>query len=306
MVCCLNLQVPSLKHIISARDFSVNDIQEIFHLASRMVGHYPKRMANKILATLFYEPSTRTRLSFETAMLRLGGNVVSSSAQDASTLKGESLEDTVKIVSSYVDFIAIRHPDDESAKIAAKDSSVPIINAGSGGLEHPTQALLDLYTIKSELGSVDGVTCCLVGDVKYSRTIHSLIYLLGLHKDNVIFTVSKNFRLPQEVLKFINNSGLKYHHYTSLEEAIKNKLDVIYLTRLQSDRHKCDWDDAYMFELEYLSKIGEKTLIMSPLPRCSELPKEIDQDPRAIYFKQAANGVLVRAALLCWIGEKSC
>jgi aspartate carbamoyltransferase catalytic subunit len=266
------------------------------------------------MATLFYEPSTRTRLSFESAMYKLGGNVISTenAAQFSSAVKGESLEDTIRVVSSYADCIVLRHPDKGAAKFAAEYSNVPVINAGDGSGEHPTQALLDLYTVQKEVGSIDGKHFCLVGDLLNGRTIHSLVYLLSLYENiHFDFISPKELSLPESVLKFITEKKIATNFFESLKEYRENPLvqyyqpDVIYMTRLQKERilntaMEINYDSCTLTK-EDMDWLTEGCIIMHPLPRREEVPVGIDADPRAAYFRQAANGLWVRAGLIHWL-----
>jgi len=283
-------------NIISAEQFDRRQIQDIFSLV-----HSPVKL-NKILSSLFDEPSTRTRLSFEVAMYRLGGNVVSTenASQFSSAIKGETLEDSIKVVSSYVDIIVLRHPERNSAERAVRHSSVPIINAGSGDGEHPTQALLDVYTVQKEMGRMD-LHYCLVGDLKHGRTIHSLIYLLGLYEGVKITLVSLDeLRLPEEILKFIKDKGISYKCMDSLPEAISERPDVVYMTRLQKERTNISYAgyDSFQLNRELMSKLKDDSIVLHPLPRNHELPVELDGDRRIACFRQAANGIEVRSAII--------
>lgn len=310
-------------HILSAKQFTLQDIQEIVdnavtakhhpnHLCYYENGHrFPGRpLRYKTIATLFYEPSTRTRLSFEAAMYKLGGNVISTenAAHFSSAIKGETLEDTIRVVSSYVDAIVLRHSEVGAAERAAKVSAVPIINAGDG-YEHPTQALLDIYTIDHErrnFGEKDVNASghyALVGDLRYGRTIHSLIYLLGLFRDVRLTLVSPEvFRLPEDVLNFIKENGIPCTETTSLEEALEGKPDVVYMTRIQKERIPSNvrLGDVGLicFTKQHLDMLKEDAIIMHPLPRVNEIATEVDNDRRAVYFRQAENGLWLRAGLL--------
>jgi len=263
---------------------------------------YPRK---KIMVALFYEPSTKTKFSFESAMKRLGGDVIDteSAAHFSSAAKGESLEDSVRVMGSYADVIVIRHPDNGSAARAAKVSPVPIINAGDGSGQHPTQALLDVYTIRKELGSIDDLTVAMVGDLLYGRTVHSLAYLLSFqHNDRLIFVSPEELRIPHGIRQHLDEHGIEYKQTDNLREVAKIA-DVLYVTRIQKERFPKQEDyerlkDFFVVNKEILSYMPEKSIIMHPLPRVNEISREVDSDPRAAYFRQAQNGLYVRMALL--------
>lgn len=294
--------------IITAKQFeSVKDITSYMELANAIRDGLVSCKKNKTMATLFYEPSTRTRLSFEAAMYKLGGNVISTenASQFSSAVKGESLEDTIRVVSGYCDVIVLRHPSRGSAEIASKCSQVPVINAGDGDGEHPTQALLDIYTIYRRKKTIANLHYALVGDLKYGRTIHSLIYLLSLYDNIQITLVSpKELSLPDELLDYINSKNISYIVTDHLQDAIVyGQPDVVYMTRVQEERfdEKANgniFGEEYKFHHEFLEQLPKDSIIMHPLPRRNELPKEIDKDNRAVYFEQSANGLWIRAAIL--------
>lgn len=267
------------KHIITADQFTRMEVEKLFGLADYIRStNISNILQGLTLATLFYEPSTRTRLSFESAMHKLGGNVISvENAQFSSVKKGESLADTIKTISLLSDCIVLRHPDVNSAQIAVKNSNVPIINGGSGYGEHPTQALLDLYTVQKEIGKIDNLHYVLVGDIKYGRTVHSLVKLLSLFKNIKITEVE--------------------YSRESLHQALRNKPDVIYLTRVQLERMTEDEKKvSYHFGVEELRM--SEAIIMHPLPKNNEIAREVDESDKAVYFKQVENGLWLRAALL--------
>jgi len=259
------------------------------------------RLHGKILAALFYEPSTRTRLSFESAMSRLGGSVISAEGiQFSSMYKGETIEDTIMMVSGYSDIIAMRHPEAGSADKAASVSPVPFINAGDGPGQHPTQALLDLYTIQKECGKLDDLHIAMAGDLRYGRTVHSLSFLLGLY-DNVRFTlISPNeLTMPEKVTDFFKDKNISFHETGDLAAGLD--ADVLYMTRIQQERFADHSEyerlkDVYTLTSKHLK--GKKTIVMHPLPRVGEIATEVDTLPNAAYFRQAQNGVPVRMALL--------
>jgi len=299
------------KHIISVKQFLDTDIlNKIFELADEMekndkVNKIQDSLRNKVLATVFYEPSTRTRFSFESAMHKLGGNVITteSASHFSSVTKGETLQDTIKIISNYVDVIVLRHHEEGSAKIASEVSSVPIINAGDGIGEHPTQALLDLYTIKKELGKIDKLKIALVGDLLYGRTIHSLIYLLALYKKVIIYLVSPNqLQLPGKYKDYLIQKGIEFEELTDLN-GVLDKIDVFYVTRIQKERFSSEQEyekvkDAYIVDRQIVNQLKDNAIIMHPLPRVNEISPEVDSDKRAVYFRQAQNGLYIRMALL--------
>ncbi|MCL2354703.1 MAG: aspartate carbamoyltransferase [Oscillospiraceae bacterium] len=294
-----------MKHIISCNQFNKENLEELFELA-KDIKKFPKKYLSsidgKIIATLFYEPSTRTRLSFETAVQRVGGKIVSTeNAKEASSvMKGESLEDTIRTVAGYADAIIIRHSDVNSSKIAASVSSIPVINAGAGKGEHPTQALLDMYTIKDKKGEMEGLKVCVSGDLTYGRTVHSLVKLLALYKDGTIYGVSsKYFKLPTEYLTYLEARNIKYVECSEFKELPKD-VDVIYHTRTQLERieDKSLEVKELIVNKSVLDNFSKDTLVMHPLPRVNEITVDVDEDPRAIYFEQAHNGMYVRMAIL--------
>jgi aspartate carbamoyltransferase catalytic subunit len=300
-----------LNHIISTKQFlDKNFIEKIFEIADDMEkmdkeNNLPNYLRGKIVATLFYEPSTRTRFSFETAILKCGGEVISTESASffSSVTKGETLEDTIKIIGGYADAIVLRHNESGSAKIAANISKVPIINAGDGAGEHPTQALLDLYTIKKEHKQIDELNIGMVGDLLNGRTIHSLVYLLSLYKKIKLYLISpKLLRFNQEYKEYLEEQGIYFEEIVDLHE-IAPKLDVVYMTRVQKERFKNIDDynevkDFYVINNEMMSKFKKNAILMHPLPRIGEILPEVDDDPRAVYFKQAKNGLYIRMALL--------
>lgn len=298
-------------NVISIKQFLDRDkLADLFALAAELQdqdakGKVEPALDGKILAAVFYEPSTRTRFSFETAMLKLGGEVVSteSAGHFSSATKGETLSDTIRIISGYADAIVLRHPEKGAAAIAAEVSAVPVINAGDGPGEHPTQALLDLYTIQKELGKVDGIEVALVGDLKYGRTVHSLLPLLSLYKGVTIRLVSPAaLALPEADKEELRKNNIAFEETADLAEAAKTA-DVIYMTRIQKERFgdASEYErlkDSYILGLDTLALMKGKAIIMHPLPRINEIAPEVDADPRAAYFRQAKNGLYVRMALL--------
>ena len=300
-----------LKHVLEAKQFSDRKLlEEVFKRADYMEkkdakGKSPQSLKGKRVASFFYEESTRTRFSFEAAVLALGGSVVSTekASQFSSVAKGETLEDTIRILNGYVHAIIMRHNIEGSAKIAAQYSKVPVINAGDGKGEHPTQALLDIYTIKKELGRMDDFSIAMIGDLKYGRTVHSLAYLLESHKGVKIYFVSpEQLRISDEHIKSLTASGTYFEETTDLEGAL-GKSDVLYVTRIQKERFEKPEEyekvkDSYKIDKETMKKIKQGSIVMHPLPRVTEIDPRIDTDPRAAYFRQAQNGLYIRMALL--------
>jgi len=307
-----------LKHILSTQQFlNRKTLQDIFKIAdgfekADQKDKVPKLLQNKILSCVFYEPSTRTRFSFESAMLKLGGQVISteSAGHFSSAIKGETLEDSIRIISGYSDAIVLRHPEADAAKRAAKVSSVPIVNAGDGTGEHPTQALLDFYTIQKEIGRIDDFKIGLVGDLLYGRTIHSLIYLISLATNVEVFLVSpKELRLPEKYKSFLKTRGIKFSESSNLENILP-KVDVLYMTRVQKERFSSQRlyervKNSFVLNKKSLNKLNKHGVIMHPLPRVNEISKEVDSDNRAVYFRQARNGLYIRMALLNLLFTKS-
>lgn len=294
-----------LKHLTSTKQLTRSSADAILAKAAEMetviANGGDNRLKGKILAALFYEPSTRTRLSFETAMLRLGGQVITADGfQFSSMYKGESIEDTMMMVGQYADIIAMRHPDAGSADRAAAVSPVPFINAGDGPGQHPTQALLDLYTIKKERGALDSLHIAMVGDLRYGRTVHSLSFLLGLY-NNVHFTLisPKELTMPPKVIDFFKEKNVTYVESDDITEGIS--CDVLYMTRVQQERFT-NPAEYERLKLQYILTAdmlkGRKITIMHPLPRVGEIATDVDTLPNAAYFRQARNGVPVRMALL--------
>jgi len=263
-------------------------------------------MEGKIMASLFYEPSTRTRLSFEAAMHRLGGSVItiaeSLKSQTSSMAKGESLPDSITVIDKYVDVLVVRSPLKEAAEIAAKAAENPVINAGSGTGQHPTQALLDIYTILKERGNLEGLTVTLLGDLKYGRTVHSLVDFLSLYGCDLIFVSPKELSMPEDITDKLRRQGIKVEEKDNLQETVKNT-DVLYVTRIQRERFPDIEEyervkDSYIVDDKIVEKSRKGMLILHPLPRVNEIAVSVDKYPGAAYFRQAANGVPVRMALL--------
>ena len=305
-----------MEHILTTKQFLDKKIlEQIFRSADLMErmdkkGKVPKYLEGKILATLFYEPSTRTRFSFETAMLKLGGQVITTenAKEFSSAIKGETIEDTVRVVGNYTDAIVLRHYENGTASKASIVSPVPIISAGDGSGEHPTQALLDLYTVKKELGRLDNLKIGLVGDLLYGRTTHSLIYLLSIFKNiNLFFVSPKELKLPQNCIKFLKEKKVNFVETNKLDKVLP-KIDVLYATRIQKERFKSEKlynkiKDSFKIDGSSLKKMKIKSIIMHPLPRVNEISTEVDYDKRAAYFRQAKNGLYIRMTLLKMIME---
>lgn len=297
-----------MKHLIDPMDLSVEEIDELLDLADDIIANpkkYESVCAHKKLATLFFEPSTRTRLSFEAAMMELGGNVLGfSSADSSSATKGESVADTVKVVSCYADIIAMRHPKEGAPCLAAMKSDVPIINAGDGGHNHPTQTLTDLLTIRREKGRLDNmiIGCC--GDLKFGRTVHSLIKAMSRYSNVHFIMISpEELEIPDYIKEEVFEQGdMSYEQVRTIDEVI-DRLDVLYMTRVQRERFFNEADyvrlkDTYILNMKKLKKAKKDLSILHPLPRVNEISVEVDDDPRACYFRQALNGKYVRMALI--------
>ncbi|MFU0826503.1 MAG: Aspartate carbamoyltransferase [Lachnoclostridium sp.] len=306
-----------MKHLISPLDLTLTELQEILDLAEKIIDN-PKRYANvcqgKKLATLFYEPSTRTRLSFEAAMLNLGGSVLGfSSADSSSAAKGESVADTIRVISSYADICAIRHPKEGAPLVASLYSSIPVINAGDGGHNHPTQTLTDLFTIQRLKGRLHNLTIGFCGDLKFGRTVHSLINALVRYENNRFFLISpEELKIPAYLREEVLDAGkIPYKEVKVLEEVMPH-LDLLYMTRVQRERFFNEEDyirlkDSFILDAKKMEYAREDMLVLHPLPRVNEIAAEVDNDPRAVYFKQAEFGVYVRMALIMKLLEvKAC
>jgi len=293
------------RDVISIRDFTRDDLELLFYTTDKIREMQDRASIckGKILCSLFFEPSTRTRLSFESAMISLGGsNIGFASPRVSSIEKGESMIDTIRVVDNYADVIVIRHRLDGAARLAAEVASKPVINAGSGSEEHPTQAMLDVYTILKEKGRVDGLSIGIVGDLKYSRTVYSLLYALALYDVDIHLIAPELLKIRHESLHGIN---IKIREHYMLDDII-SRLDVIYVTRIQKERFpdKHEYErvkQSYLIDRRLLDKAKRDTIILHPLPRVDEVTYDVDDDPRARYFKQASYGKDVRAALLALI-----
>ncbi len=297
-----------MKHLIDIKDLSVKEIEELIKVAKDIISNkeeYSHKCDGKNIATLFFEPSTRTRLSFEAAMLELGGNVLGfSEASSSSVSKGESVADTIRVVGAYSDIIAMRHPKEGAPLVASKKSIVPIINAGDGGHNHPTQTLTDLLTIQCEKNRLENLTIGLCGDLKFGRTVHSLITAMSRYKNIKFVLISpKELVIPEYIKKdTLEKNNIEYCETTDIEEYM-DKLDVLYMTRVQKERFFNEDDyirlkDYYILNKEKLKNAKEDLCIMHPLPRVNEIATDVDDDKRACYFKQAEYGKYIRMALI--------
>ncbi len=302
-----------MRHLMSPMDFSVEELDKLLDLAHDIELNRPKYAHvcdDKRLATLFYEPSTRTRLSFEAAMMNLGGKVLGfSSADSSSAAKGESVADTLRVVSCYADICAMRHPKEGAALVASMASSIPVINAGDGGHQHPTQTLTDLLTIRSLHGTFDDLTIGLCGDLKFGRTVQSLIEALSrYHNVKFVLISPEELRIPSYIREdVLEKKDLIYHEVERLEDALPH-LDILYMTRVQKERFFNEEDyvrmkDYYILDAQKMQLAKDEMLVLHPLPRVNEISTEVDKDPRAAYFRQAQYGVYVRMALILTLLE---
>ena len=297
---------------MSPLDFTTQELDRLFDLANdieRNKEKYAHACDGKILATCFYEPSTRTRLSFESAMTRLGGRVIGfSDAGSSSASKGESVSDTIRVISCYADICAMRHPKEGAPMVAMERSLIPVINAGDGGHQHPTQTLTDLLTIRSLKGSLGGFTIGLCGDLKFGRTVHSLIHALVRYEDiRFLFISPEELKVPDYITEMLKNKDIPYEEVTSLEDVMP-RLDLLYMTRVQKERFFNEEDyirlkDFYILDTAKMELAKPDMLVLHPLPRVNEISVEVDSDPRAAYFKQAQYGVYVRMALILTLLE---
>ncbi len=296
-----------MRHLMNPLDFSVEELEKLFDLANDIehnMSKYAHVCSGKKLATCFYEPSTRTRLSFEAAMLNLGGSVLGfSDAGSSSAAKGESVSDTIRIISCYADICAMRHPKEGAPMVAAEKSGIPVINAGDGGHQHPTQTLTDLLTIRSLKGHLDHLTIGLCGDLKFGRTVHSLINALSRY-DNMhfIFISPDELRIPDYITEMLKEKNIPYEEVIRLEDKMP-ELDILYMTRVQKERFFNEEDyirlkDFYILNKKKMELAPADMLVLHPLPRVNEISVDVDDDPRAVYFKQAQYGVYVRMALI--------
>ena len=302
-----------MRHLMSPLDFSVEEVEKVLDLASdieKNPAKYAHACDGKVLATLFYEPSTRTRLSFESAMIHLGGQVLGfSSAASSSASKGESVSDTIRMISCYADICAMRHPKEGAPMVASAVSGIPVINAGDGGHQHPTQTLTDLMTIRSLKGRLDHITIGLCGDLKFGRTVHSLVKALVRYENvRFVFISPEELRIPSYIREeVLDANGQEYKEVERLEDVI-GELDLLYMTRVQKERFFNEEDyvrlkDFYILNKEKMALAKPDMLVLHPLPRVNEISVEVDNDPRAAYFKQVQYGVYVRMALILTLLE---
>ena len=292
-----------MRHVLNAKQFTKKELEELFLLTDDIKNNpkkYSNKLDGKIIAVMFYEPSTRTRMSFQTAILKLGGKFVGTenAFDNSSGKKGETLEDTIRVLQGYADAIVIRHPSDNTPQRVASVATVPIINAGSGKGEHPTQALLDLYTIREYKKRLNNLKIAILGDLSNGRTIHSLLGLISNYDNIEIYGLSKKvFELPQEYIDMLNSKGIEYKKCNCFDDIPKD-VDIMYHSRIQSERFEGDFGkEEYIINKEVLSKFSPETIVLHPLPRNEEICPDIDDDPRAVYFKQANNGLYVRMGL---------
>ena len=308
----------NLKHIYESQQFDLELLDIIFKVADEMKNDllakprlYANALKDKIMASLFYEPSTRTRFSFESAMSRLGGSILTTenAKEFSSASKGETLYDSTSVMCGYADLIVMRHNEPGSAKMAAEVSLVPVINAGDGSGQHPTQALLDLYTIKDNFSTIDGLTIAMVGDLKYGRTVRSLSYLLTKYNNIKIYFVSPLVcKMDEDIKDYLTTNNVEWEEISSLDKILP-LVDCVYMTRIQKERfHNLeDYESAagkYILDMDSIKLMKQKSIIMHPLPRVDEISQEVDSDPRAQYFNQAKNGLYVRMALLYLLLKK--
>ena len=296
-----------MRHLMSPLDFTTEELDQLFDLANDIEKHpdkYAHACEGKKLATCFYEPSTRTRLSFEAAMLNLGGSVIGfSDAGSSSAAKGESVSDTIRVISCFADICAMRHPKEGAPMVAADRSSIPVINAGDGGHQHPTQTLTDLLTIRSLKGRLDHFTIGLCGDLKFGRTVHSLINALVRYEGiKFIFISPRELMIPDYITDMLKEKNIPYEEVIRLENVMP-QLDLLYMTRVQKERFFNEEDyvrlkDFYILDKSKVELAGPDMLVLHPLPRVNEISVEVDDDPRAVYFKQVQYGVYVRMALI--------
>lgn len=303
-----------VQHFIDSLDFSTGEYNALFSLANKIIAsptEYQSLCSGRLMATLFYEPSTRTRLSFEAAMMRLGGQVLSvANSATSSAVKGETLADTIRTAAGYADIIVLRHPKEGAARLASLYTPVPVINGGDGAREHPTQTLTDMFTIQTYEGRLDNLTIALCGDLKYGRTIHSLIKALARRGKTRFFLISpEELRLPEHVKEEVldGGAGVEIQETTGMENGLR-EADVLYMTRIQKERFFNEEDyiklrDTYILTPERMALAKERMIVMHPLPRVTEIAGEVDKDKRAVYFQQARLGMFVRMALIAYLLE---
>ena len=293
------------RSLVSIDDFTSDEVLKILNLAAEFEKNPVSRLLEgKVIATLFFEPSTRTRLSFESAINRLGGKIVGFSEAGATSLaKGESLHDTIKMVSSYSDLIVMRHPIEGSARYASEIASVPVINAGDGANQHPTQTMLDLYSIRKTQGTLNNLNVFMVGDLKYGRTVHSLMMAMSRWNTTFNFISPEELKMPEEFKIYLENLGLKYYEHLDFTDII-SRADIIYMTRVQRERFSDPIEyekvkNVYVLKNSMLANTKPNMRILHPLPRVNEIHTDVDSNPKAYYFEQALNGVYTRQAILC-------
>ncbi len=296
------------RSLLDPMDFTTEELNEVFDFADQIIANpekYSHICDGKILATLFYEPSTRTRFSFEAAMLRLGGRVLGfSEPNSSSAAKGESISDTIRTIACYADIAAMRHPKEGAPRVAAQSTDMPVINAGDGGHQHPTQTLTDLLTIRSIKGTLSNLTIGLCGDLKFGRTVHSLIKAMSRYENIKFILISPNeLRIPDYIKRgILEKNNIEFEEVERLEEVVE-KLDILYMTRVQRERFFNEEDyirlkDSYILDAEKMSRAKKDMIVLHPLPRVNEISYEVDSDPRACYFRQAKYGMFVRMALI--------
>ena len=297
----------SRKSLISIRDFTKEEILHVLETAKEFEQNKEQKfLEGKVIASLFFEPSTRTRLSFETAINRLGAKVIGfSDATNTSQSKGETLKDTIKMVSNYVDMIVMRHPLEGSSRYASEVASVPVVNAGDGANQHPSQTLLDLYSILQTQGTLEGLTINMVGDLKYGRTTHSLLQAMSHFNPKFVFTSPEELKMPKEYKDFLDRRNIRYIETDSLDAHL-NDCDILYMTRVQQERFTDPMEyervkDVYTLNASMLSDVRENMKILHPLPRVTEIDQDVDETPYAYYFKQAENGLYVRMAIISYL-----
>ncbi len=295
------------KSLISITDFSTDEILRILEIAAEFEKHpEPHLLDGKIVSTLFFEPSTRTRLSFESAVNRMGGRIIGFSDPNISSVsKGETLKDTIRIVSNYCDLIVMRHPLEGSSRYASEVATVPVVNAGDGANQHPTQTLLDMYSIKKTQGRLENINIFMVGDLKYGRTVHSLLQAMAPFNPTFHFVSHQKLRMPDEYKQFLDQNGVKYYEHEQFSDLIP-EADIIYMTRVQRERFSdlLEYEktkDLYVLRNSMLQNAKPSMKILHPLPRITEISQDVDTNPHAYYFEQALNGVYARQAVIAYV-----
>ncbi len=293
------------RSLVSIDDFTTDEIMKILDLAAEFeLNPSQQLLQDKVIASLFFEPSTRTRLSFESAISRLGGKIIGfTDSSSSSVSKGETLNDTIKTVSNYSDLIVMRHPIEGSARYASEVAGIPVVNAGDGANQHPTQTLLDLYSIRKTQGTLDNLNIFLVGDLKYGRTVHSLVMAMSRWNTTFNFVAPQELQIPDEYKLYLDNLGLKYYEHTDFTEII-SRADIIYMTRVQRERFSDPIEyekvkNVYVLQNSMLENTKDNMRVLHPLPRVNEIDQDVDSNAKAYYFEQALNGVFTRQAILC-------